>query len=289
MKRTVELVDAGRTLLVAEKETVLAAALGAGVPFPHSCAAGHCGACRSRLIAGEVELLPHSRFALSAEERGQGLILACRAMPRSDLVISAQGGAQATPEVRYGQATVLAKHEIAPSIFRLVRRLQSGTFDFLPGQYFDLGFPGTPLRSFSPASQPGSDQIEFHIRALPGGSASAVVSGHLAAGDTATINGPYGDAYLRETHRGPLRRARRLGSLSPCPAGAARRIFSNSPASAPAHKAAPARGATNPPSSMRPAAARFYPRPRAGGDSRLQSLVAVPDVSIHAPARGATP
>lgn len=204
MKRTVEIVDAGMSLPVSEDETVLSAALSAGLPYPHSCQAGRCGACKSRLLAGQVELLPHSRFALSAEERSQGLILACRSMPRSDLAVSWQSATQATPAVRSGQAAVLAKHEIAPLIFRLVLRSKTGTFDFLPGQYFDLGFPLAPLRSFSPASQPGSDQIEFHIRALPGGSASRVVRDHLTPGDVVAINGPYGDAYLRETHQGPL-------------------------------------------------------------------------------------
>lgn len=204
MMRTVEIVDAGTTVPVSEDETVLSAALGAGVPYPHSCQAGRCGACKSRLLSGQVELLPHSRFALSAEERSQGLILACRATPRSDLVLSWQSGTQVPPVVQYGQADVVAKHEIAPSIFRMVLRSRAGTFDFRPGQYFDLGFPEAPLRSFSPASQPGEEEIEFHIRALPGGIASSIVAGRLALGDTVAINGPYGDAYLRETHQGPL-------------------------------------------------------------------------------------
>ena len=75
MKRTVRVVDAGRTLSVPEGETVLSAALAAGIPYPHSCQAGRCGACKSRLLQGEVELLPHSRFALSPEERSEGLVL----------------------------------------------------------------------------------------------------------------------------------------------------------------------------------------------------------------------
>jgi CDP-4-dehydro-6-deoxyglucose reductase/ferredoxin-NAD(P)+ reductase (naphthalene dioxygenase ferredoxin-specific) len=204
MKWTVTIVDAGTALRVPEDETLLSTALAAGLPYPHNCQAGRCGACKSRLLAGQVELLPRSRFALSDDERGQGLILACRAMPRSDLVVTWQSGTQATPEVRYGHATVVAKHEIAPSILRLVLRSKVGTFDFLPGQYFELGFPGAPLRSFSPANQPGGDQVEFHIRVLPGGSASAVLSGHVAPADMVAINGPYGDAYLRETHQGPL-------------------------------------------------------------------------------------
>jgi CDP-4-dehydro-6-deoxyglucose reductase/ferredoxin-NAD(P)+ reductase (naphthalene dioxygenase ferredoxin-specific) len=204
MTRAVEVVDAGTTLRVAEDVTVLAAALAAGVPYPHSCQAGRCGACKSRLLEGEVELLPHSRFALSAEERSQGLVLACRSLPRSDLRITWQHEIEAPPPVSYQQATVMAKHAMAPNILRLTLRSGLEPFRFLPGQYYELGFPGAPLRSFSPASQPDSDEIEFHIRVLPGGAASSVLAARLIAGDAVAINGPYGGGYLREAHQGPL-------------------------------------------------------------------------------------
>lgn len=50
MQRTVEVLDTGSTLTVSEDETVLAAALGAGISYPHSCQAGRCGACKSRVL-----------------------------------------------------------------------------------------------------------------------------------------------------------------------------------------------------------------------------------------------
>ena len=62
-------------------QTILAAATAAGAPYPHGCRSGNCGACKSRLIAGEVALAPHSDYALTAAERADGLILACRATP----------------------------------------------------------------------------------------------------------------------------------------------------------------------------------------------------------------
>ena len=149
-------------------------------------------------------MLPHSRFALSAEERSEGLVLACRAMPRSDLRISWQHSAVAMPEVRHERATVLAKQEIAPSIHRVVLQSAGRRFDFLTGQSYELGFAGAPMRTFSPSSQPGSGEIEFHIRAMPGGAASTVVASRLSPGDSAAINGPHGSANLRETSAAPL-------------------------------------------------------------------------------------
>src|SRR5258705_5949035 len=66
-------------------QTILEAALAAGVPFPHGCRSGNCGACKSRLDSGEVEMTPYSEFALGPAERADGLILACRAGPWSDV------------------------------------------------------------------------------------------------------------------------------------------------------------------------------------------------------------
>jgi ferredoxin-NAD(P)+ reductase (naphthalene dioxygenase ferredoxin-specific) len=202
VQRSVELRDAGRTLSVPEDQTVLSAALTAGIPYPHSCQAGRCGACKSRLLRGEVELLPYSRFALSADERRQGLVLACRSLPRSDLLITWRYETEALPQL--WQASVIGKHLVAPDILRLVLRSAEARFRFLPGQYFEVGFAGAPTRSFSPASQPDSTEIEFHIRLLPGGAASAALAERLLPGDPVMIRGPYGSAHLRESHAGPL-------------------------------------------------------------------------------------
>mgnify|MGYP001572121453 CR=1 FL=1 len=69
-------------------ESILAAALRAGVPYPCGCRSGNCGACKSTLTAGEIEMSPYSEYALSKAERDQGLVLACRAVPWSDCEIA---------------------------------------------------------------------------------------------------------------------------------------------------------------------------------------------------------
>src|ERR1700687_5274322 len=78
----------GAAIPVEIGQTILEAALQCGVPYPHGCRSGNCGACKSRLEAGEVDLSPCSEFALSAAERRDGLILACRAVPWSDVSVA---------------------------------------------------------------------------------------------------------------------------------------------------------------------------------------------------------
>lgn len=43
---------------------------------------------KSRLIEGAVELLQHSCFALTDEEKNDGFILACRALPQTDAAVA---------------------------------------------------------------------------------------------------------------------------------------------------------------------------------------------------------
>lgn len=68
-------------------ETVLAALLRAGLPFPFACQTGNCGSCKCHLLAGEVLALEQAEHVLTSAERAAGVILACRSQPRSDLVV----------------------------------------------------------------------------------------------------------------------------------------------------------------------------------------------------------
>jgi ring-1,2-phenylacetyl-CoA epoxidase subunit PaaE len=63
------------------EETVLEAALTAGVDLPYSCCAGVCATCRTRAVNGEVDMVDN--FALDDLELEQGYVLACQSRPRS--------------------------------------------------------------------------------------------------------------------------------------------------------------------------------------------------------------
>ncbi|MEJ6006822.1 2Fe-2S iron-sulfur cluster-binding protein [Paucibacter sp. AS339] len=67
-------------------QTILKAALQAGVGLLSSCRNGTCRACRCRLLAGEIHYLIEWP-GLSAEEKAEGWILPCVAQARSDLLL----------------------------------------------------------------------------------------------------------------------------------------------------------------------------------------------------------
>lgn len=74
---------AGYLLPVLPGQSLLEAALAAGVLLPSSCRVGTCRTCRCRLTEGEVRYRVEWP-GLSAEERAEGEVLPCVALPRVD-------------------------------------------------------------------------------------------------------------------------------------------------------------------------------------------------------------
>ncbi|WP_341703979.1 2Fe-2S iron-sulfur cluster-binding protein [Ferrovibrio sp.] len=193
-------------VLVEDGDTILLAAQFSGHEYPASCASGNCGACKSLLIRGDVELLPYSEFALTDEERAAGLILACRAQPLGDCEVAwlEEGEIAAHPQ-RKLDCRVTANDAMTHDIRRIRLAIEAGgPFDFSAGQYAAVSFAGQPARDYSMASRPGSDSLEFHIRLVPGGKVSPFVLEGLKPGDRATVEGPRGISFLREHHTGPI-------------------------------------------------------------------------------------
>lgn len=195
----------GRRIAVGDSKTILQAALDAGIAYPHSCRSGRCGACKSRLVSGHVELGKHSPFALSEQDRADGFILACRAVPSDDVVVEWLAEAFAAQPTEAQKAEVVAIERMTHDILSIRLALADRTsFRFAAGQYLSLAVPGAPARNYSMASRPNEELVELHVRAVPGGLTSGRIHASLAAGDTVQIDGPAGSAYLREVHSGPI-------------------------------------------------------------------------------------
>ncbi len=69
------------TVPIAAGETLLQAALAAGIDAPHLCTEGRCGTCKSRLRNGDVSMA--STRALSPRNIERGYVLACQSRPSS--------------------------------------------------------------------------------------------------------------------------------------------------------------------------------------------------------------
>ena len=205
--KTVDIRQARTRLPVPDGQTILEAALQHGVAYPHGCRSGRCGSCKSRLIDGEVEILPHSRYALTEEEKRSGFILACRAVPKTDAAVAwlGDGDEAAAAPIQNVEGTVVSMDELTHDIRRVrIRPDGTDTLAFAAGQYADITFGQSPTRSYSMANRPGDSVLEFHIRRVPGGVTSNHVHTALKAGERVALRAPLGASHLREQHPGPM-------------------------------------------------------------------------------------
>ena len=206
MSCKVRIDQADRTIEVPTGATILQTALDAGIAYPFGCQSGNCGACKSHLVKGEVTLDGYSEFALSDDEKGRGLILACRAVPWDDCEVAwlEEDDLIVHPR-RLLDCRVVGLDDATHDIKRVRLEIASGgPFDFSAGQFASVTFDGLPPRDYSMANLPGDPVLEFHVRRSAGGVTSAYVAEQLEFGDAVRVEGPFGTSYLRESHRGPI-------------------------------------------------------------------------------------
>jgi len=207
MPKHARLLRTARTITVPDGRSLLDASLDQGIAYPHGCRSGRCGSCKSRLVSGEVDLLPHTPFAMSLAEREQGLILACRAQLLSDVEVSWLGkdDERADHPIEDHRCHVVAIDDVTHDIKRVrLATEHSRPLVFTAGQYAQVRFAGAPPRDYSMANMPGDTEIEFHIRRILGGATSERVASTLRVGDPVEVRGPLGSSYLREQHTGPI-------------------------------------------------------------------------------------
>jgi ferredoxin len=66
-------------------QTILEAAEAAGLPIPFSCRQGMCGTCRSKLVAGRVDM-KHAG-GIRQRQIDLGFILPCCSKPLTDITL----------------------------------------------------------------------------------------------------------------------------------------------------------------------------------------------------------
>lgn len=197
----------GQTISIEDGQTVLDAALRAGIYLPHACCHGLCGTCKISVLDGEVEHGAASSFALMDFERDEGVCLACCATVSGDLVIEAdideEPDAQVHPVADYS-GVVTRIDELTPSINGITIR-PDREVAFQAGQYVMLNLPGEiGSRAFSLANPPGAAEIELQVRRVPGGAATSYLHESLKVGERLEWTGPYGRFFVRESAGLPL-------------------------------------------------------------------------------------
>ncbi|MBL4622370.1 MAG: 2Fe-2S iron-sulfur cluster binding domain-containing protein [Immundisolibacteraceae bacterium] len=196
-----------QTIEVQKNESLLQAALAAGIDFPHSCKVGTCVQCRCKLTEGKVKAIRDFSYVLSVEELQAGYILACQARVKPGEHIRVDVELE-TGRPKFEKQQFSAVVESVETLTHDIKALTLKTpskLEYVAGQYAELSLPeiDRPREySFAAAAEPGgSDRLLFYIRHVPGGVFTDWLFSADRTGESVQINAPTGNFWLRESEQ----------------------------------------------------------------------------------------
>lgn len=196
----VDLGEAGHFDCAASEDSLLRAALRAGLPWPYECQVGGCGACRFELIEGEVQDLWPEAPGLGPRDRARGKRLACQSRPVSDVRLKVRlDPDQAVMQPAQRQAVTLrSRHAWSDDMTEFVFQSDQPAH-YQPGQFALLHLPCVAgPRAYSMSHLPSEHGLwRFLVRRTPQGQGSRTLFEQVQPGMSCELDGPYGHAYFR--------------------------------------------------------------------------------------------
>jgi len=207
MSFTTTILPSGHKFAVDADENILEAGLRQGYTLPYSCRDGVCGACKGKIVQGEVDYGKYQASTLSDTEKKAGLALFCCAKAKSDLIIECREVSTLSDiPVKLLPTRVHKMEKLADDVMVIYLKLPaSERLQFLAGQYIDILQKTGKPRSFSLANAPHDDEfLELHIRNISGGNFTHHVFTEMKERDILRIKGPLGTFFLREDSDKPI-------------------------------------------------------------------------------------
>ncbi|PQA81821.1 NAD(P)H-flavin reductase [Limnohabitans sp. TS-CS-82] len=189
----------GREFSATAGDSLVEAALFAGITLPHSCKTGRCSTCKCKVSRGETTAL-QTETGLTDAEKAEGWILSCVRSAQTDVTLEVEDlGDVVLPQSKTLPCRISNIDQLTSDVVRVTLRLPpSADFRSIPGQYIDVIGPGGVRRSYSLANANTADKnLELHIRAVDGGMMSDYWFKQAKANDLLRFNGPLGTFFLR--------------------------------------------------------------------------------------------
>lgn len=179
---------AGIELQVNDNETILEAALKAGIDFPHHCRSAVCGTCQADLLEGQIE------YSDLVPPLAEPKIFTCQAKPRSVLTLHVDG---LNSEAQQIETKILHVASIAPDIYCITLK-PTQAFHYLAGQYLEI-LTETQAFPFSIANAPetGSGTLDLHWRYDSAIAGQQFLKAIFQEGKSLMIRGPFGESTLK--------------------------------------------------------------------------------------------
>lgn len=202
-----------RFIKVNPNETVADASYKARINIPLDCRDGACGTCKAFCESGTYDGGDYIEDALTDEEAEQGYCLPCQMVPESDLVVQIPSTSDVakTAAASY-TATITDLRRYSESVVGFTVEVDNrDDLVFLPGQYVNIGVPGSDdgtgkpaTRSYSFSNGPHENSLSFLVKITEGGLMSEYLRDRAQVGDTLEFTGPFGSFFLRERKRPSL-------------------------------------------------------------------------------------
>lgn len=166
MASHVRILPSGHDFFVEGSETILEAALRAGLSMGYGCNNGACGKCKAKIISGEVKKVKPHDFVLTEQDKLQRYVLTCSYMALTDVVLQAEEG---------DDPSAMPRQEIEARIRSLsypqdhvmvlrVRTPRTQRLRFLGGQSAYVSVRGSERVLLPVASCPCDElHLDFHV------------------------------------------------------------------------------------------------------------------------------
>jgi len=207
MAANIKIIPSGHDFFVEGNESILDASVRAGLNLAYGCSSGNCGACKARVISGEVWKMRDHDYPLSNREKQMGYILACSNTAVTDLVLEAAEALSVDDlphqEIR---ATLRKKELLDPELMSLlIQTPRTQTLRFMAGQRLLLQLENGSSAELPIASCPCDPRnLQFLVRRRPDNPfAEALFSDRIRPGHLITLQGPLGCFVLDESSSAP--------------------------------------------------------------------------------------
>lgn len=196
---------------VEDGQTVLDAALAAGIVLPYSCRNGACSTCKGRVVSGSYDAGPAPAQILPPDDIKNGYTLFCQARPSTDLTIEAHEIRLASDiQIRKMPSRVMGLEQVRPDVMVIKLQLPAADpFRYYAGQYLEFILKDGRRRSYSMATPPNENNlVELHVRHMPGGVFTDHVFGagatRMKEREILRVEGPFGSFFLRDDSTKPI-------------------------------------------------------------------------------------
>jgi len=197
----VTIVPTGESFAADTGESVLAAALRAGLNLPHSCKGGHCASCLARLLNGETAYPTRTLPAgITPAEAADRFVLLCQAQAVTDITIETREMRPAPEvEVKSLPSRIDRMERVADDVMAVFLKLPAvEDLHYRAGQYIDFILSGGRRRSFSLASAPADGRLlEVHVRRASSSGFTGQLFDTMQAGTLLRVEGPLGQFWFR--------------------------------------------------------------------------------------------